>query len=85
MVQIKAQFGQIITVVALYFSAELSYVPVEDMVVLESTRRDGVGVGQNIVDVNVEGHLFPFSEVTACTENVHLFCVIYVILPTFFP
>ena len=28
------------------------------MIVLENTRRDGVGVGQNIVDVNVEGQLF---------------------------
>ena len=36
---------------------------------LESTRRDEVGVGQNIVDVNVEGQ-FSILSVTECERNM---------------
>ena len=48
----------------------INYLPTEDMVVLESTRRDEVGVGQKIVDVNVEIQLLPFTVVAACEKNV---------------
>ena len=48
----------------------LTYLPAEGMVVvLGSTRRDEVGVGQNIVDVNVEGQ-FTILSVAAYEENI---------------
>ena len=39
------------------------------MVVLESTRKVEVGVGQNIVNVNVEGQL-SFTVVAVCVYDV---------------
>ena len=51
------------------------------MVVLESARKDEVGVGQNIVDVNVEGQSSILKAVVAaCGENVHLFVCLHHLL-----